>query len=58
MSDNVIQFPVPGRVRSASDEELKAVWDAWDGGSWDTEISPEDAYWELCRRGLGGYCDI
>ena len=57
MTDNVIQFP-RDPVRSATDDELKAVWDAWDGTGWDTEIAPEDAYWELNRRGLGNYCAV
>lgn len=57
MNDNIIQFP-RDPVRSATDEELKAVWDAWDGGGWDTAIDPEDAYFELNRRGLGDLCAI
>lgn len=57
MSSNVIQFP-RDPVRSATDDDLKAAWDAWDGGEFDTEIDPEDAYWELNRRGLGAYCAV
>lgn len=58
----VIQLP-KRNVQHASTDELKAVWDAWDGtvDAMFTPVAPfdlESVHAELNRRGEGQYCAV
>lgn len=58
----VIQLP-KRNVQHASTEELKAVWDAWDGDTAtmfapEAQFDMESVHAELNRRGEGQYCAV